>query len=106
MILKVFTVYDSKAEAYYQPHYNSATGAAIRNFTDAVNNSETTFSKHPEDYTLFEIGTFDDGKGTVTMHHAHVSLCVGNEVAVLNLTNPMYADLSESADRELNGAKV
>lgn len=65
MIHKVFTVYDSKAEAYMQPFFSGTTGLAIRSFTEVCNNKEHAFNKYPDDYTLFEIGTFDDSNGII-----------------------------------------
>lgn len=66
MIQKMFTVYDSKLEAYLQPFFMASKGQAIRAFTDSVNDTTTQFNKHPEDFTLFEIGEYDDSKGQVS----------------------------------------
>lgn len=60
MILKMYTVYDSGVEAYMQPFYVRGNGDAIRRFSDTVNNKDHDFNKHPDHYTLFEIGSFDD----------------------------------------------
>jgi len=63
MEYKVFTVFDSKAAAYLQPFFTATTGLAIRSFQDAALNPEHQFNKHLGDYTLFEIGTYDDLTG-------------------------------------------
>lgn len=60
MILKIFTVYDSKAEAYFRPFYEQTKGSAIRAFIDTCNDIEHTFFRHAEDYTLFYLGEYDD----------------------------------------------
>ncbi len=60
MLLQVFTVFDSKAEAYLPPFYLITRGQAIRAFTDSVNDPNHQFAKHPEDYTLFLLGSFED----------------------------------------------
>lgn len=65
MKLKIFTAYDSKVEAYLQPFFMRSTGEAIRAWTELANNSEHLFCKHPADYTLFEIGEYDDTTGQV-----------------------------------------
>lgn len=65
MILKIFTVFDSKAGVYGQPSFMVSRGAAIRSFTDMVNDQNHPFHKHPEDYTLFEIGEYDDNEGEI-----------------------------------------
>lgn len=65
-VLKIFTVYDSKADAYMQPFFMRSHGEAVRSWIDAVNDPNTAFNKHPEDFTLFEIGEFDDGSALFT----------------------------------------
>lgn len=68
MLFKMFTVYDSAAGAYVAPFFLAATGQALRQFTDAVNDPASSLCQHPEDYTLYEIGTYEDTHATVTMH--------------------------------------
>ena len=60
MITKIFTIFDSKAASYLPPMYMQSTGAMIRTFEDECNNEKSHFNKHPADFTLFEIGSFDD----------------------------------------------
>jgi len=71
---KMFVVYDSKVGAYMLPHFMQSAGQAIRSFTDAVNAPDSMFGKHPGDYTLFEIGEYDELLGTTVMHVAKVNL--------------------------------
>jgi len=68
MILKIFTVHDSKAEAYLPPFHMPSRGLVIRAFTESVNDPKTSFYKYPSDFTLFEIGEYDDQKGTITSY--------------------------------------
>ncbi len=62
---RVFSVYDSKTEAYMRPFYALTVGEAVRIFVDAVGDKTSMFSRHPGDFTLFEIGKFDDAVGTL-----------------------------------------
>lgn len=66
-MLKVFAIYDSKIEAFQAPFYARRVGEAERFLTDSVNDPNTSYSKYPEDFTLFELGSFDvlTGKFTV-----------------------------------------
>ncbi|QXP07926.1 MAG: nonstructural protein [Arizlama microvirus] len=79
MKLKLFTCYDSKLEAYMQPFFMTTRGQALRAFTDTVNDPSSIFAKHPEDYTLFEIGEYDDQTGDISMNQAKVSLGIAIE---------------------------
>ena len=60
MHMLMFSIYDEKAEIYSRPFYALTVGEAIRTFTDAVNLSDSPYNRHPEDYTLFSVGSFDD----------------------------------------------
>lgn len=66
MIFKVFCVYDDKAKAYLPPFFLPEVSQAIRAFGDAAQDSTHDFCKHPEDYTLFQLGTFNSSSGVLT----------------------------------------
>lgn len=74
MKTKLLSVYDSKAEAYMQPFHAQSRGSAIRSFTDETNNPQSPFNRHPADYTLFELGDYDDATGTFELYDAKVNL--------------------------------
>lgn len=59
----MFTVHDSKAKVYGVPFFLHEEGMAIRTFSDMVNDPSHAFGKHPEDYTLFYVGKYDDSNG-------------------------------------------
>lgn len=63
MILKVFSVYDIKAEYFSAPFFMNSNGEAVRAFKDLANDSSTTIGKHPEDYRLMCLGEFDNVSG-------------------------------------------
>jgi len=63
--INIFAVFDKKAVSYLQPFYFTQKGQAIRSFEDAVNDPQTSFNKHPEDYSLFKLGEFDDQSGII-----------------------------------------
>lgn len=83
--MKVFSIFDSKAEAYLPPLFEMTKGVAIRRFTAAVQNEDSEFCKHAPDFTLFEIGEWDEQTGTLTSHEAKISL--GCAVEYLNTDN-------------------
>lgn len=74
MILRVYVVYDSKTEAYFPPFYQTTNAAALRDFTDKVNTPNHPWCKHPEDFSLFAVGSFDDLNGCLTPISPHVTL--------------------------------
>lgn len=74
MNLKVFAIYDSKAEAYLQPFFMQSRGQALRAFDTTINTLDTQFHKYPSDFTLFEIGEYDELKGVLTPSEKKTSL--------------------------------
>jgi hypothetical protein len=88
MQMKIYTVYDVKAEAYLKPFFASAKGVAIRQFSEVVNDKKTDFGKYPADYTLFELGVWDDCNASIVTHKAPVSLGVGVEFVTPTQDNP------------------
>lgn len=69
MILKMFAVLDAKAGFFGQPFFDQSQGGAVRNFADAVNdgsNPNNMWNKHPEDFSLFYLGDFDNSNGQMT----------------------------------------
>lgn len=70
MILKCFAVLDSKAGFFGQPFFDQNEASAIRNFSDAVkdsSNPNNLWHKHPEDFSLFYIGDYDNADGSFTL---------------------------------------
>lgn len=63
--MKIFCIYDSKAEAYMQPFFTQAAGVAIREFGNLVEDEGHAIGQHPEDYTLFEIGEWEELEGVL-----------------------------------------
>lgn len=74
MIHRIFTVYDQKAEAYLQPFFAATKGLAIRSFQETLTQPEHHFTKHAEDFTLFELGEYDDANAIIEQHATPISL--------------------------------
>lgn len=56
----VCAVRDNAVEAFGQPFFVAHVGAASRAFVDDVRTPDSPAAKHPADYDLYEIGSFDD----------------------------------------------
>lgn len=75
MVFKIYSIFDSKVESYLQPFFFRNAGEAQRAVANLVNDANHGFSKHAEDYTLFEIGQWDDEKARIIMHDAKFAVC-------------------------------
>lgn len=59
MKISCYTIYDVKAEHNHIPEYHQNDATAQRAFHDRVNHEDHPFNIHPEDYSLWFVGTFD-----------------------------------------------
>lgn len=75
----IYAVYDSKVEIYEQPFFLRTKGEAIRSWQKVTNDQQTKFYEHPEDYTLFELGVYDEETGSFQNHKTPVSIGVAIE---------------------------
>jgi hypothetical protein len=74
MITLYFSVYDSKVGSYLPTFPARSRGEALRMFETAANDKDHQFHKYASDYTLFELGSFDDLTGSLSSLEAKVSL--------------------------------
>lgn len=65
MMQNIYTVRDSKAEAFLTPWFMANDQMAIRTFATSVNDQNHMFHHNPEDFTLVRLGTYDDASGVI-----------------------------------------
>lgn len=65
MKMVIVSILDTAAGAYGRPAFVASEGVAIRQFQDEVNrpHEDNQLYKHPDDFQLYYIGTFDDNTG-------------------------------------------
>lgn len=83
--MKVFSVFDCKAEAHLQPIFAPTNAVAIRIFIEAAMDQNHNFHKYAADYTLFEIGTFNEETAELKALPALNNL--GNALALTAITS-------------------
>lgn len=66
--LLMFSVQDAAADAFIRPFCFPAVGLAHRSFADEVNrnSADNSMYQHPDDYSLWRIGEFDEDSGIIT----------------------------------------
>jgi len=79
-ISRIISVRDGKAGIYMKPQINLHLGAVMREWEVVVNEPNSIFGKFPEDFTLFELGTFDDETGHIEHHTPPIQLSTAREV--------------------------
>lgn len=65
MQLSIYSIFDSAASAFSTPFFMQNDGLALRAFMDNVNrkDEESALTKHPDQFTLFRLGKFEDKTG-------------------------------------------
>lgn len=61
--LKLFAIFDSKAQVFAPPFVSETLGTAERMFSELVNDPKTTVHSYPDDFIMYQVGTMDDYTG-------------------------------------------
>lgn len=63
MLIRAYSIFDSKALVYHQPFFAPTNGAAVRMLADTANDLSTSIGRHPSDYVLYCVGQYNDQNG-------------------------------------------
>lgn len=61
---EMLAIRDVKTQAFMTPWFSVNLQVAARGFKDAVNDPASTMHKNPEDFALYHLGSWEDGKGS------------------------------------------
>lgn len=81
MFYQVVAIRDRQLNAYMRPWFAQTVNQAIRTFVDELNREapDNELAKHPEDYDLYHLATFDDNSGQfINTKTQPQQLCVGS----------------------------
>jgi len=82
MKYSVCAVKDRAVDAFNRPLYVPTVGVAIRSFTDECNKKDSELHLHPEDYDLYEIGSWDDQTAIYTSLEAPRVIARAQDIAI------------------------
>lgn len=69
-MIEIFcAVHDRQLNAFMRPFVAQSPGQAIRSFRDEVNREGSEMNRHPEDYTLYRVGVWDQQTGEIAKAH-------------------------------------
>lgn len=71
--MKMYSVYDQGVGAFMAPFMLRSKGEAVRQFMNTVSDPKTEFFRHPDHFTLFELGDYDEQSGKFKNHPSPVS---------------------------------
>lgn len=84
MKIVIVSILDTAAGAYGRPAYIASEGVAIRQFQDEVNrqSDDNQLYRHPDDFQLFYLGTFDDNTGGFDLLASPKMICRAKDVMI------------------------
>lgn len=66
--MKIFAIYDRKAELYNTPFFLPHTAIAERHFSrQVIDDGSSVLHTNPADFALCELGSFDEKTGQISM---------------------------------------
>ena len=74
MVLKVYSVFDTKANCFNAPFFVSNDNLAKRNFVTLRDDPLSTVNKFPDDFQLFDLGSYDDLTGLIVSNSVPIRL--------------------------------
>lgn len=69
----LYSIRDNKTDVFGTPFTSHNNGSAIRTFGDVAADPQTNINKHPEDFVLIRVGSWDDDSGQAT-YEPHITL--------------------------------
>lgn len=79
VIYTAFAIRDIKTESFNMPYFQTHKAAAMRSFQDLASDPQAIICKHPADFQLFEIGTYNSQTGAMVPHDTPVYLATASD---------------------------
>lgn len=76
MVYKIYSIFDSKVGAYMPPVMYRSKGEVLRALINTLRDDKSSFAKYPADFTLFELGEWDDNSCKYSLHSTPESVGV------------------------------
>lgn len=73
----LYSIFDSAAGVFTAPTIDISDASAVRGFQQALGNSSSIMSFKPDDFSLFQVGTFDVESGLLEPFSPPSRLFVG-----------------------------
>lgn len=95
MMLNAYSIFDNKALQYYPPYFASTDAAAARSFGDLANDVNTNVGRHPGDYSLFCVGTYNDNNAALSAQLPLRHICDGVAMLTIHKDAPLFQEAAQ-----------
>lgn len=65
---KIFIFKDDKSASYGMPMVQQTRGMFLRDVQEELNRGQAVFARHPQDFSIFEIGEYDPTTGKIDLY--------------------------------------
>jgi len=79
LVLGLYAILDEKAQAFFNPTVAHQKAEAHRSFGDRIKDPNGNLYKHPSDFSLHYLGTFDPFSGQVEPANKIELVCRGSD---------------------------
>lgn len=76
----IVAVRDRQLNAFMRPFTAASPGQAIRAFRDEINTPGSELNRHPEDYELYQLATYDEHTGVIEGLADHAQLAIATNL--------------------------
>lgn len=81
--LRLYSIYDSKAEQFSPPQVYHNDMLALRGFESIVNDDKMLIKKYPEDFSIYYVGNLSDSDGCYYLENcdeSRVPILIGRAI--------------------------
>ncbi len=97
MKAQIYAIFDTCSGIYEKPFFHTADDAVKREFQDVVNTADHPINRHPEHYSVWRLGNFDNLTGDVK-DEANECLWTGLEA----MSQPTQSEQSDAISTQLS----
>ena len=80
MQYKIFSIYDRKSKIYHNPVFCINVATALRMHTIIFSDENSMFNRFPDDFQLYEFGSFENTDGKLTLHSQPTYVCCAEDL--------------------------
>lgn len=99
MKLNLYSIFDTASGIWDRPMTAQSDGEMLRAFGDIAVNQEHPIGQHPEDYSLFRVGIWDNNKGFITAEDPE---CLATGLEMVSKAQTVNRDNLKKFDGEIH----
>ncbi len=100
MKVQCYAIFDTCSGIYEKPFFHTADDAVRREFQDVATAADHPIANHPEHYSLWRFGTFDNETGKLSNE---TNECLNTALEMISLSQTVNSEALADLTANLNG---